>query len=99
MRGNNQFFKLGQVADGGFQNQKDFGTAFNFSLPAIMGLDLWNEVGASNEPRLQRGAGKAAGRFQVRRGDEDDPEVRGFHGNELHRRLRFDDVKMIAVVC
>jgi len=81
MLGNNQFFKLWQVPDGGFQNQKNFGAAFNFSLPAIMRLDFGNEVGASNQPRFQRGTGKATGGFQVGRGDEDEAEVRGFHAD------------------
>ena len=75
-----QFFQSSEPGAGGFQEEQDFGTGFNFSAPAVMRLDFGEQVGTGNEAGLEGGAGEAAGGFHVRRGDEDEGKFgRGFH--------------------
>lgn len=79
MMGDNQFFEPGQAAGGSFQDQQNLSAALDFSLPPIMGFNVRNQIGAGDEAGLEGGASEAAGGSQVRRGDERDPKVRGFH--------------------
>ena len=79
-----ELFQGGEPSTGGFQEEQDFGAGFNFSAPAVMGLDFGEQVGAGNEAGLEGGAGEAAGGFQVWRGDEDE----GKFGGGFHDALR-----------
>ena len=79
-----EFFQGGEPGAGGFHEEQDFGAGFNFSAPAVMGLDFGEQIGAGDEAGLEGGAGEAAGGFKVRRGDEDE----GKFGGGFHDAMR-----------
>ena len=87
---NDELFELWQALRGGLENQEDFRAALDFSLPPVMRFDAWDEIGASDEARFQRRARESPGSFHVRRRDERDAEIRGFHADEYLRKCRVD---------
>jgi len=60
-----------------------------------MGFNFRDQIGTGDEACFESRAGEAAGGFQVRRGDERDMEVRGFHEIELHRTEIVGDIEMV----
>jgi len=53
-----QLFERGQPGRGGLQNHKHFSAGLQLPLPPIVRFNSWNQVGARDQPRLQRGLGQ-----------------------------------------
>jgi len=78
--GKHQFFERPQIPLPRFHDQQDFRRGFDFPQPTIMGLDFWQQIGAGDEARRQRGPGHSPGGFYIGGGDQDDGNIRGaFH--------------------
>lgn len=75
----NEFFEFREAFGGGFQNEEDFAGAFDLALPAVMGFDFWDEIGAGDQPGIEGPAGEGAGGSQIRRCDQDNGKTGGFH--------------------
>ena len=85
MLGHDQFLQLRQTFPPGFQNQQHLRAALDPSLPPVMRFNSRDQVGASDQPRLQRRVRQPPRRFQIRRRHQYNGEIRRFHNRFIHR--------------
>ena len=63
VEGEDEFFEGSEAGTGGFEEEQDFGTGFDFVFPMVVGFDLRNQIGAGNQFGFERCTGEAAGGF------------------------------------
>lgn len=73
------FFELCQIGIRRFEDQQNLGAALDFAMPPVVRFDFRDEIGAGDQSGFQRGAGQAAGGFEVGSGDEGDTKMGGGH--------------------